>query len=63
MEDADYFTPALTLPHQGGGNLGLFTKSSSLDYGWFLAWRPLRFNPRPGGYHPLDFSPLMGYFL
>jgi hypothetical protein len=29
-EDINYFTPTLTLPHQGGGNFGLFTKSSKI---------------------------------
>jgi hypothetical protein len=62
MEDADYFTPTLTLPHQGG-NFGLFTKPSSLAYSGLLALCALRFNARPGVQHPLDFSPLMGYFL
>jgi hypothetical protein len=63
MEDADYFIPTLTLPHQEGGNFGLFTKPSDLDYGRFSALCALRFTDWPGRDHPLDFSPLMGYFL
>jgi hypothetical protein len=63
MEDADYFTPTLTLPYQGGGNCGLFTKPSSPDHGRFSALCALRFTDQPGRHHPLDFSLLMGYFL
>jgi hypothetical protein len=55
MEDADYFTPALNLLHQGGGNFGLFTKSSSLDYGGLLALRALRSTSAPEGIIPLIF--------
>jgi hypothetical protein len=63
MEDADYSMPTLSLPHQGGGNCGLFTQPSPLDHGKFSALCALRFTDWPGGHHPLDFSPLMGYFL
>jgi hypothetical protein len=63
MEDADHFTPTLTFPHLGGGNFGLFSKTSSLDYGGLLVLFTLRLNASPGRHHTLDFSPLMGYFL
>jgi hypothetical protein len=63
MEDADYFTLTRTFHHLRGGNFGLFTQPSSLDYGGLLVLRTLRLNASPGRHHTLDFSPLMGYFL